>query len=197
MKKYLKDIIGFGCCGVMLIIVFCCYTQFCKRTPDIKIIRDTIPGDSIPYEVITTKPVPVNHYIDTGKTHLIFLKPDTAEMMKLIKLFYTRTIYRDTLKNDTSALIVIGDTVFMNELQKRLLIFQNRRYTVINTYMPADKPRNRLFIGAIAGGNAKKFDFGPSALFVTKKSIAFGYQYEVLDKRHFVSLYWTPFKAVK
>lgn len=173
-------------------------TYQCSRPHEIfKVHTDTIPGDSIPYEVIRTKPVPVNHYIDTGKIHLIFLKPDTAEMIKLIKLYYTRNIYRDTLKNDTSALVIISDTVFMNELQKRLLIFQNRRYMVINTYMPADKPRNRLFIGAIVGGNAKKFDFGPSALFVTKKSIAFGYQYEILDKRHFVTLYWTPFKAVK
>lgn len=174
--------------------------KYCHRPKQPAIvIHDTIPGDSVAVYFSIDKPVPyeIIRYCDTGSVRVIYRQLDSMELINIILCYFTKNIYLDTLKNDTSALVCVMDTVFKNEIQNRVLIFQNRRPTAINTFMPAEKPRNRLFIGAVAGGNRKGFDFGPSALFVSKKSIAFGYQYEVLNKRHLISLYWTPFKASK
>jgi len=197
MKKFTPNILVVLIAGVIsLVFILSYYFNSCNReTQQVLVHTDTIPGDSVPVYITREKPVPVYH--DTGSTHYIIKDMDSSQLYAIALDYYSKYIYDDTLQNDSSALIRLRDTVHKNRLQKRELIFQNRRPTVINYYTPASKPRNRAYIGILAGGDLKGFDFGPAALFVSKKSLAFDYRYEIMGKRHFVTIYWTPFKAVK
>jgi hypothetical protein len=86
-----------------------------------------VASDTIRYTDTTTKPYPI--FKDTGSIQYIAIPIDTALIFdaytKLHHLYYTRNIYNDTLKNDTSALVIIADTVYKNELQNRRLTFVN------------------------------------------------------------------------
>lgn len=134
--------------------------------------------------VRTVHPKPKIVYRDTGsvKTIEVEIPVDSAELVRrylaLHKDFYTKNIYQDTLKDDTSALVIVRDTVYMNELQKRDLVFANRRPTVIkkttNIYN-----QTKLY-GGIQGG---KGNFQPSIMLHTKKDWNFmiGYDLEGQD----------------
>lgn len=98
-----------------------------------------IPGDSIPYIVYQRVPIPYAvNYTDTsylydtiwvqGDTHYV-LKP--IDTMFILKDYYAKVEYIDTVKNDSSALIVLNETVFKNRISDRTIIFQNRRPTAI------------------------------------------------------------------
>src|SRR6056297_392737 len=80
---------------------------FCRSlsdSQDPRVVYDTIPGDSVPIEVIK-------------------------------KEFYPYRIYKDTLKNDSSATVIVEDSISRNRKLKSKLIFSNNRpiaYNVIN-----------------------------------------------------------------
>lgn len=192
MKKYIPYLI-FAISILILIVILVSSFDGCKRTEYV-VHTDTIPGDSIPYKVEIAKPYPVKVYCDTGSTKIIYKTSDTNLIKKLISAYYTYKIYSDTLKNDTSALIVLKDTVYRNELLNRLLIFQNRKATLINTYTPVPPTRNRFYLGVTAGTkDFAQFDLGPSALFVTKKKFALSYSYQILHKEHWITGYFKLF----
>jgi hypothetical protein len=185
MKKYLPWII-IGILSILLVIM-----QQCRKTPEPEIVttitHDTIPGDSIPYEVLLKKPYPV--YRDTGSTKWKYEKVDTCQ---ILKNYYAENFYQDTLKDDTSALIVVNDIVTENQLQERKLTFQNRRATVINTTITniGEIPRNKFFVGLAIGRSLNNFAVGPSILFVTKKSFAYGLTYDAINKDVYGSFYY-------
>ena len=51
--------------------------------------------------------------------------------MFILRDYYAKVKYIDTVKNDSSALIVLNETVFKNRISDRSVIFQNRRKTAI------------------------------------------------------------------
>jgi hypothetical protein len=108
--------------------------------------RDTIKGDSVPYEVRV--PVPIARYVALPPD-TVFIGADTAAI--LADYFATRQ-YADTLMNDTSALIALSEAVSQNRIAERTLTFQNRRATYITTTIvqPA-QPKLQLYAGAVAG----------------------------------------------
>ena len=100
-----------------------------------------LPGDSVPYTVYKDKPVPYKvTYRDTitdtitdtvvvdGDTVVIIEPVDTT---KILAEYYAKVEYNDTVKNDSSALIVIREILYKNRIQDRLVRFQNRRATAI------------------------------------------------------------------
>jgi hypothetical protein len=115
----------------------------------VAIVRDTIKGDSVPYAVPV--PVPVVRYVALAPD-TVFRNVDTAAI--LADYFITRS-YDDTLMNDTSAFIALGETVTQNRIAERTLTFQNRRPTYITTTIvqqqqPA-QPTLQLYAGVVAG----------------------------------------------
>lgn len=112
-----------------------------------------LPGDSIPYTVYkgVPKPYAVHHtdtvpYYDTawlpGDTQYV-LKP--IDTMFILRDYYAKVKYIDTVKNDSSALIVLNETVFKNRISDRSVIFQNRRKTAII------QDRQKAFVLGIGG----------------------------------------------
>lgn len=171
-------IIGILC--ILLVIM-----QQCRETPDQEIVttitHDTIPGDSIPYEVLLKKPYPV--YRDTGSTKWMYEKVDTCQ---ILRDHYAENYYQDTLKNDTSALIVLNDMVTQNHLQQRKLTFQNRRATVINTTINnyGEMPAHKIYFGAGLNNSVVNFDentlgLTANVLWVTKNRWAYEASYDI------------------
>ena len=107
--------------------------------------KDTVPGDSVPEVKIVPYPVPV--YRDTGSTKWRSLPVDTNA---ILSEYFSRNIYRRILKDDTSALVVITDTVTENRLTAFEFQFQNRRATAINTTTTINQQ------------HASSFSFGPA-----------------------------------
>jgi hypothetical protein len=110
------------------------------------IVRDTVRGDSVPY--VVRVPLPVVRYVQLAPD-TVRIDVDTAAI--LADYFATR-YYRDTIVNDSEALIAISEEVSQNSLVERSLTFQNRRATSITTtIVQPPPPKVRLYVGAVAG----------------------------------------------
>ena len=159
----------------------------CPDAPVTTIIHDTIPGDTVVLTIRVDKPYPVTTVLPTDT----FTRIDSSHCHALAMAYYSRVIYLDTLKDDSSAFVAISDTVMQNGIQGRMLFFQNRRPTAINTIIsPAEKPRNKLFIGPAIGRSLNNFAIGGSVLLVTKKDHAYTYTYDITNMDHYLGMYW-------
>lgn len=146
-----------------------------------------VPGDSVPYVVYKDKPVPKNIIIlDTiEETYYdTFVDYDTSyvyiDTFAVMKDFLSSSNYSDTLKNDSSAFILLNETVAFNKIQNRELIFQNKRKTILVT--PHD---NGIILGL--GSSLKSVDFSLGYkynnnifnLSYSNNGIGFRYQYQI------------------
>ena len=127
---------------IVILAVFSLIVTFLlikKEKPAELILRThtIIKGDSAIKYIPVKVPVPYKVYGDTIK---IKVPPDSnciAEYIKLHYSFHEYKIYKDTLQDDSSALVVVIDTVSMNSLIGRTYGFINKRATLIqisNTY---------------------------------------------------------------
>lgn len=174
--------------GILVALII--FQHQCHRCTEVQQTTDTITllqYDSVP--VITTIPKPVPYYRDTGSIRWQYMDVDTAT---ILREFFTVNYYRDTLKDDTSALIVLNDVVTQNQLGKRVLFYQNRRPTAVTTIINqyGEIPRNKVFIGPVVGRSLNDPTFGASILLVGKKSMAYSYTYDVINKDHYLGLYY-------
>lgn len=182
MKRYWDFII----IGAMAIVIALLLFKCNGGCPEGTTTSDTIiiPGD--PYPVISyhDKPVPYEVLVPVDS---FWKDVDTAVILQKCKEmyqdYYSRIVYNDTLKDDTSALITLIDTVYQNRLQKRILGFQNKRATSIitNTTIIGEIPRNKFYLGAGIDGEVNPFYRDPTitlnGLLVMKKR--WSYEIEV------------------
>lgn len=159
--------------SIMVLSAIILMMKFCGNSSQVpvlvsqEIIHDTIPGDSIPYLVTGEIPDPIKIIVPTTDT--LWKNVDTAA---ILQDYFSTLYYQDTLLNDTSALIVVNDTISQNEIQGRSLLFQNKRpialtTTINNTYAT---PNTRLLsAGIIGGGNRSMFNFGVGILYTNKQ----------------------------
>jgi hypothetical protein len=171
MKRYIDFII----IGIMAIVIAILLFK-CDRTPEqtTTTVHDTIPGDSVPYLVYCPKPIYV--YRDTGSTK--YKDIDTTD---IIYDYFSEKYYSDTIKNDTSALIVLNEVITQNDIYKRSFWFQNRRKTSITTTTTneiiGEIPRNKFYLGAGIEGEVNPFFRDPTitlnGLLVMKKRWAY------------------------
>lgn len=106
------------------------------HTHDVEYIK----GDSFPYVVFKGSPIERTIvYRDSIHFDTIKLR-DTAAM---IRDYFAMVKYHDTLKNDTSALIVLDEIISENRIQHREVLFQNKRPIAII---------NKRTSGFVAGG---------------------------------------------
>lgn len=85
-----------------------------------------LPSDTIPRPYPVRVPVPV--YIDTHQP-----RPQVIDTGAIIARYLERVVYTDTAINDTSALVVIADTLQHNRIVSRAVTFQNRLPRVTRT----------------------------------------------------------------
>jgi hypothetical protein len=180
-----------------MLIVLIVMLQQCRRPvpPEVTttIIRDTIPGDSIPYEVMLPKPYPV--YKDTGSTKWKYKDVDTCA---ILKDYFAEYYYSDTLKDDTSAFVQVNDIVTTNRLQNRKLIFQNRRPTTITTTITniGELPHHKFYIGGGIGKSIPNFltdstlRLPISVLWITKNRWAYELEYDLFNNFATAKVYY-------
>ena len=176
---------------IAVLVLLLILQQQCRRCPESpEPSSDTvtlIEYDSFP--VVRTLPVPVPYYRDTGSILWQYKDVDTAT---ILREFFTVNYYRDTLKDDTSALIVLDDAVTQNKLGERVLFYQNRRPLAVTTIINqvGDIPRNKVFIGPVIGRSLNDPTIGGSILLVGKKKFAYSYTYDILNKDHYLGIYY-------
>ncbi len=136
-----------GIAAICLLAIGIAIGGFMERcsTPQASVvtIRDTVPGDSVPYPVPVSVPVPylVQH------TDTILQEVDTTA---ILASYFAKHYYADTLKNDTSAFIALKETITQNRIVERSLMFQNRRPTAITTTtLPPPSERKLQFYGHV------------------------------------------------
>lgn len=174
MKRYWDFIIIGVMAIVIILLLFTCDRECPESTTTTVTIHDTIPGDSVPYLVYCPKPIYV--YRDTGSTK--YKDIDTTD---IIYDYFSEKYYSDTIKDDTSALIVLNEVITQNDIYKRSFWFQNRRKTSITTTTTneiiGEIPRNKFYLGAGIEGEVNPFYRNPTitlnALLVMKKRWAY------------------------
>jgi hypothetical protein len=155
-----------------------------KNFVDTEIIKE-VKWDTLYRDTGSVKwrtPKPEIAYRDTGSTDTVTIPPDSLQIvqkyLKLHKKFYAKNIYNDTVKNDTNALIVIQDTVHMNQLQQRNLEYRDRSPRIIKRVETRQclVSKTKLFIGAHAGNNT----FTPALMLQTKNDINITAGYDLI-----------------
>ena len=179
-------------CGI---IVFLLIQQSCNKRPNAETSVTTtikrIPGDPYPVHVPIRIPVPVKVEVPTEIE--IPAKADTAE---IIRNYFSRAAYTDTLKNDTSMLAVLKDTIYGNRIISREFIFQNRRETALITTTTVQhklrEPWLKLYLGINGQYSpvSKRFGIGPTATATIRPGGLISYGYDVAGNAHQVGLGW-------
>lgn len=158
MKKFIN-------LSSVLIFVLCIIILFQKYQKS-SVVRDTITVAGKPYEVI-------KHEIDTievVKTKIKTIKGDSipfevlvhdtlwktidVDTMAIIKNYFAKIIYKDTLKLDDSlGTVVVIDTISENRIIGRVWEANVRERIVKDLTIVKEMPKRQLFIGADATFN--------------------------------------------
>ena len=123
-------------------------------------------------------PTPYPIYIDTTPTP----EPIEIDTAAILTHYFKQFYYADTLLNDSTALIIIYDTVSNNRITARTWRYQNRRPTVINNFSVAVPKPLRFGLGGHINGNENYFDYGPSATFLINDRHLTGLNYGINQK---------------
>jgi hypothetical protein len=174
MKRYWDFVIITALAIVIVLLLFTCDRKCPDNINTTITIHDTIEGDSIPYVVYCPKPIYI--YRDTGSIR--YKDIDTTD---IIYDYFAEKYYSDTIKDDTSALIVLNELITQNDIYKRNFWFQNRRKTSITTTTTneiiGEIPRNKFYLGAGIEGEVNPFFRDPTitlnGLLVMKKRWAY------------------------
>ena len=172
----------------LLVIIFlqreCKHETPCTKETETHI--DTI-HDTVPYPVLRYLPKLI--YKDTGSVKWRSQPVDTPA---ILSAFFARYFYKDTLLNDTNALIVVSDTISRNQIIYRSPFLRIYPHIIRQTTYIKQKAscRRKLFFGIGAGRNFNRFGLSASLLYTTKKEHAYSFSYDVLNKSFYVSMYW-------
>lgn len=188
---------------VLVIVIF--LMRMCSGDVENK-KGDIVKIDGKKYEVI-------KHEIDTVKVPVIQTEyrdgktiytekpvyvniPSVIDTQSILKDYYAKYIFKDTLKlKDSLGYIAVLDTISQNKIYKRVFDAHVNKFTIKETLIVKDLPKNQFFIGGVMGFdkvNIVNF-VGPTLLFKTKKdkvfSVGIGYS---LQKQVSVQggLYW-------
>lgn len=166
----------------------------------VTVIHDTVPGD--PYPVEVPRYVPVVRWERHTDTFAVE-KLTHADTAAIVRDYLLVCFYADTLKNDTSMLAVVEDSVQANRIVSRKFTYQNRRPTAINTTIiqpPRKEPLVRVYAGAFAGysGRNQHFSVGPEVSVALRPGPIIRYGYDIAGNGHLVSAGWKiSFKSRK
>jgi hypothetical protein len=99
--------------------------------------------------------------------------------------------YCDTIIDDTSALIVIRDSITQNKIYSRSGTYINRRPTqIITTITPEIRPTWNIGAGFFVGGNKNEFQAGPTIIITTNKKGSYTAGYDIINKTGSIGYYW-------
>ncbi len=180
--------------GVLLFIIL--LQNECRgrlKCPDCK-------ADTIVKTVIRTDTtlIRVTEYIPRRKERIITQNiyiPTIVDTAAILADYFAKYYYVDTLLNDTSAWIVVYDTISRNKIQSRQVEFRNRRPVQINTYTTEiiQKKWNigvGVFVGGLIQADSGRFDAGFGAILSTKGKSTYGVEFNPFDRSFRVCYYW-------
>lgn len=180
--------------GLLLLVIWLLFRR-CGNSagPDtVTVIHDTIPGDPYPVEIPRYVPVVRREQRFDTLLREILTPADTAA---IVRDYLTVRYYSDTLKNDTSMLAVVADSVAGNRIVSRKFTYQNRRPTAINTTIiqpPRQEALVQVYAGVFAGYSAKKQQLllGPELSVALRPGPIFRYGYDIAGNSHLVGVGW-------
>lgn len=112
--------------SIIVLLLLCFAFERPKRINEVVVQIDTIRTVDtlkVPYVVLK---------IDTVFTEAQLIDIiDSANCVELAKQYYAKNVYQDTLKNDSTAMVVLIDTVFKNMLHERIVevtVFEKTNY---------------------------------------------------------------------
>jgi hypothetical protein len=152
-----------------------------QRLPET--VYDTI-HDTVIYPV--PQYVPELVFRDTGRARWKWHQVDTAA---ILKAYYARHYYIDTLVNDSLVRAVVFDSVAQNQIifrEKQITVFPQKIFITKNRSLP----RAKLYLGFSLGRNPTAFSFGPTVLFTAKKNQAYSLSYDLINKDFYFNIYW-------
>lgn len=135
--------------------------------------------DSVP--VISQIYVP--KYIE--KTVYIQQPQDT---IYIVQDYNTVRIQRDTLIDDSTAYIMVYDSISQNKIQARQWVYKDRTPTSI--IYTEQCSRWNIGIGGNLRGNLNEFDYGLGLLITTNNRATYALQYNFGSKSVGVGYYW-------
>jgi hypothetical protein len=174
--------------NILIIILFgvILFQSFFRSPPEPEYITKTdtvtISHDSIRY---VPKPYPVYH--DTGSYHAVPVYiTNPTDTAAIIADYIQKIAYSDTLLNDSTAFILIRDTLQYNRIRSRSKIIRIHTYNKTLTI----PPRPHFFAGIGVGGGKNMFGFTGNIGLQTKRGKLYTASYDVLNKTIFLSMYW-------
>jgi hypothetical protein len=163
-----------------------CGTPRIIEKPTIVFKRDTV-RDTISYSII--KYVPKISYTDTGSIQWKYLEIDS---LAILKAYFAKNFYRDTILSDSNAFIVLDDTIYQNQIISRYVkaeVYPLTIYEKTTITQPAEL-HNKLFLGFGAGGNMDKFGLSADFMFQNKRDNTFAGSYDFINKEIWVRTFF-------
>lgn len=151
-------------------------------------IRDTIPGDSIPYPVVLKVKDPVPVYRDTGS---IQWRDRSVDTLAIIADYYTINYYDDTVSIDSLAMFRLKSHVTQNRLHYDSCMRQIYKPTLLQTTInqPAPVRKWAVYTG-IGFTNCPETGIMPSLLLTTPGRFAYSAGYDLSNKASQATVYY-------
>jgi hypothetical protein len=132
--------------------------------------------------------------------------PADVDTANILKEYYAKNIYEDKALDDSTALIIVKDTISQNKIWYRKVTYLDRTPTIINTTVvtplqdcPKPKQFNLGFGGFISARPKiikpletieQFFGFGPTILLTTNRKSSYGISYDVFNGIGEFSMYY-------
>jgi hypothetical protein len=156
---------------------------FLKKCKEPVIHTVVVKGDSIPYLFKVYKPWPI--YVKE-----IVEVPVIVDSAEVVKAYFSKVFYADTITNDTSILAIIKDTITQNMIASREVWLQNLRPQTIVTECPEiPKDKVRLLLGVGISGY-KQFGVPFSLILETRQKMAFSLGFDPINKNVNIGYYY-------
>lgn len=156
---------------ILLIVIIGQHIYYTNKPAKTITVTDSVmlKPDSIPYS--ETVPAPYPEFRDTGSAYvqIIPAEVDTFAIIRDWQITHlSKNVYKRTLKDDSSALVQLTDTVFDNKLHESKFTFQNRRAERVlhETKIYPD----RLFLGGSVNSDFEKVGLEINATYIHKNS---------------------------
>jgi len=165
---------------ILLIVIIGQHVYYTNKPTKTIPVTDSVimKPDSIPYSVTVPAPYPV--FKDTGSAWIQIIRTD-IDTFAIIRDYLIKNYYHRVFKDDSSALVIVDDTVSMNRLHKAKFTFMNRRAERVSHEIKIYP--DRLFLGGSVNTNLKKVGLGINATYVHDKS-AYSVEWDFINKTY-------------
>lgn len=165
---------------ILLLVIIGQHIFYTNKTPKTITVTDSVilKPDSIPYSVTVPAPYPV--FKDTGSAWIQIIRTE-VDTFAIIRDYLIKNYYHRVFKDDSSALVIVDDTVSMNKLHKAKFTFMNRRAERVlhETKIYPD----RLFLGGSINSDFEKVGLGMNATYIHDNS-EYSVEWDFINKTY-------------